>query len=90
MVAVCDESLIDKILEEGELVMDIKNYSDFYKGNLIPSKELAELITRESVASANIVGKEAVDIAIETKLIEKGHIRKIKGVPYAQAYRVDF
>ncbi len=88
IIAMCDESLIDKVLEEGKLVMDIKSYSDFYKGSLITADQFSDIST-EKMASANIVGKESVDTAIKNKVIERGHVRTIKDVPYAHAYKAD-
>ena len=88
IVAMCDESLIDKVLDDGKIVMDIKSYSDFYKGSLITAEQFPDIST-DKMTSANIVGKESVDTAIKNKVIERGHVKTIKSVPYAQAYKVD-
>ncbi len=89
IVAMCDESLIDKVLQEGKVLLDIKGYSDFYKGSLITAEQFAEIST-SNMTSANIVGSEAVDAAIAKKVIERGHVKTVKGIPYAHAYKVDF
>ncbi len=89
LIAMCDESLIDKILQEGEMVIDIKNYSDFYKGELIHSKSFNDIVSAHDILSANIVGKESVEAAITNKVIERGHVKRISGIPYAHAYRID-
>ena len=88
IVAMCDEALIDKVLEEGTIVIDIKGYSDFYRGKLVSPDESNGIPEKSKIFSANIVGKESVKAAIDWMVIEKGHVKTVKGVPYAQAYRV--
>ncbi len=88
IVAMCDESLIDKVLEEGKLVIDIKNYSDFYMDKLISADDPRGIPERSRIVSANIVGKESVKVAVDCGVIEKGHVKTVNGVPYAHAYKV--
>jgi hypothetical protein len=85
IVAMCDEALIDKVLEEGDTYLDIKDYAEFYKGDLIGVKEFNEVnFTR--IDSVNVVGKEAVALAISRALVAEKNIKNVAGVPYAQAY----
>ncbi len=91
VVGMCDESLIDKTLEEGHVFIDIRAYSSFYKGELV-SKEntlLALKALRGNVYSANIIGKDSVELAITVGIIKKENVLKVKGIPYAQAYNVN-
>ena len=90
MIAMCDKELIDSILTEGEVVIDVKSYSSFYKGDLLnPTTAKQKLdLHKESIYSANIVGKESVDIAIEKSIIVSDNVKQVSGVPYAQAYRI--
>lgn len=90
ILAMCDSTLIDKILTEGELEINIKDYSEFYSGQLIAKEGALSLIKREEIITANIVGEEAVKIALEKKIIEKSHIKKISNVPYANAFRLNY
>jgi len=85
----CDESLIDKVLEEGNILINIKGYADFYKGSLIPAREFGEISTKNMI-TANIVGQEAVSTAIRNKVIDQTHVKRVNGVPYAQAYKVNY
>ena len=39
ILAMCDKSLIGKVLEEGNVYIDLKLYSDFYTGELIDEEE---------------------------------------------------
>lgn len=91
VIAMCDEPLIDKVLEEGDIVIDIKSYNSFYKGELVKSERAKQIIEQKgSVYSANIVGKEAVDVGLDTGIIQKENVMLVKRVPYAHAYRVDY
>ncbi len=90
MLAMCDVDLIDKVLSEGDLEINIKDYSHFYKGELIDSKRAKSFINAEAIHSVNVIGKESVAAAIENSIIEKGHIKKIKDIPYAQAFSTKF
>jgi len=87
ILAMCDEEQIDKVLKDGEIVINIKDYSDFYKGELVDGK-LEEKYT-DDIYSANVIGKKAVEMAIKSNIIKKEHIRMAGGVPYAHAYRID-
>lgn len=83
ILAMCDKSLVGKVLEEGDIYIDIKTYSDFYTGELIGDEKEIKIA---NVSSINIVGKEAVALAIKNGILKKGDVRKVEGVPYAQAY----
>jgi hypothetical protein len=87
IIAMCDSSLINEILEEGDIVINIKDYADFYKGKLVNTKE-AETLLEMHVYSANIIGKEAINLAVKKGIIQKANVQKVKNVPYAQAYNV--
>ena len=86
IIAMCDESLIGKMLGEGKVIIDLDTYRDFYKGILISPDKYRK--RGGKIISANIIGKEAVSAAIASMLIEKEHVKTIKGVPYAHAYHV--
>ena len=89
MVAMCDEGLIGKILEEGDLVIDLKAYSDFYKGELLSPAEARFRVDSSKVYSSNVVGEESVKAAIDLELIEKENVMIVKGVPFAQSFKMD-
>ena len=89
MVAMCDESLIGKILEEGDLVIDLKAYSDFYKGELLSPAEARIRVDSSRVYSSNIVGDESIKAAIDLGLVEKENVMMVKGVPFAQSFKLD-
>lgn len=89
VIAMCDSPLVDKVLEEGSVYMDLKTYSTFYKGELVTKENAKTRIGHvENVYSANVVGAESVEVALEMHLIEKGNVKTVQKVPYAQAYNV--
>ena len=81
LVAVCDNDLIGKKFEEGELQLDLT--SDFYAGQDLDVKETGDLIRNANMV--NFVGKEAIKLGINEGIIEEDHIKKIAGIPHAQA-----
>ncbi len=88
MLAMCDSGLIDRVVSEGDVEINLRDYSDFYKGQLVSREGALGLVKKEDIMSANIVGKEAVKVALEKGVIEKSHVRKVSKVPYANAFRV--
>ncbi len=88
IIAMCDEDLIDKIFEDNELYIDIKNYSDFYKGDLKNANDIPSIEELGNINSANIIGNESTKIAIKKSIIDKTSIKLVAGIPYAQSFRM--
>lgn len=82
VVAVCDEDLLGRKIEDGDLQLDLS--SDFYRGTSYSDKVLVRDIMRNADV-LNVVGKTAVALALEEGLIDKAHIITVKDVPHAQA-----
>lgn len=79
----CDEDLIGKSFEEGELKLYVKE--NFYKGDSVSkqrAREIMQDMSRED-ATFNIVGEEATKTAIEAEIIKPEDVKKIQGIPYA-------
>ena len=90
LIAMCDESLLGKVLAGGDIEMDLKTYSEFYKGDLVGKEDAKKEIERvDDIYSVNVVGKESIEVAIEEKLIQKNNVKKVQKVPYAHAYNVN-
>ena len=80
VVAVCDEDILGKTFEEGDMFFEVKK--GFYGGERKTKEQIKDiLITAENI---NLVGKEIIALALELKIIEKENIIKIKGIPHAQ------
>lgn len=82
VVALCDEDLIGKTLEDEKMRLEIAER--FYKGDKLPEKEILEILN--DAANINIVGKESIAFAIKNKIITEEHVIEIQGIPHAQVY----
>ena len=81
VAAVCDSELLGKKIEEGNKQLDMT--SDFYNGKETDDISAGDLI--RNADSVNLVGEKAVRLGISEGVIDKSHVKKIAGVPYAQA-----
>ena len=83
IVAICDSELLGKKFEENKFQLNIKE--SFYKGEEKDKEEVLEIIKDMSKEDAtfNIVGKEAVNTALEAGIITKQGIKEIQGIPFA-------
>ncbi|MGI0100420.1 MAG: DUF424 domain-containing protein [Candidatus Micrarchaeaceae archaeon] len=90
IVAMCDSDLIDKVLVDGELEINIKRYSDFYKGTLVDKEKASGMIRPERLYSASVIGKDSVDAAMKGNIIHIDSVKKVKGVPYANSFRIKY
>ena len=82
VVAVCDEDLIGKTLEEGKYHIVVSEH--FYKGEKKSAQEVEPILLQAS--NINLMGKESVAVGLKLKIITKAHIVVIAGVPHAQIY----
>ena len=81
VVAACDSDLIGKKFEEDNRQLDLT--VDFYKGKETDDREAGDLI--RNADSVNLVGEKAVALGVKEGIIEPQQVKKIKGIPYAQA-----
>ncbi len=84
IVAVCDEGLIGKVLEDKQTRMDLDKYRGFYVGDKADSARVREALGKFS--SANAVGKESVSVVLSMGLAGKDDVMYIKRTPYIQVY----
>lgn len=90
MLAMCDESIIDKVLSDSKVEINIRDYSDFYKGKLYSEEQAEKVLEEQGIVSVNIVGEISIKLAVAAKLVDHHNIREVNAVPYAQAYRIDY
>ena len=81
IVAVCDDELLGKKFEENGLQLDLS--SDFYKGEQLQSQEVGDIIRNGDIV--NLVGTQSVELGIKEGIIEEEQVKKIQGIPHAQA-----
>lgn len=85
IIAVCDSGLIGKTFEEGDFFLDLKAYAAFYG---TPASEADVLEALKNFTSLNLVGKEAIALAIKAKSMKKSQVLEIGGVQHAQVYKI--
>jgi len=83
IVAICDSELLGKTFEQGKFQLNIKE--SFYKGEEKTKQEILDIIKKMSIEDStfNIVGKEAIETALEAGIISKEGIKEIQGIPFA-------
>jgi len=84
ILAVCDEDIIGKKFEQGDLCIEVSEV--FYKDKKVDKKELEDLL--KYYDNINIVGKDSIKIALELGIIEKESIIQIKGIPHVQIFAI--
>ena len=82
LVSICDEELIGKVFREGKLVLDIKQ--EFYSGDIKTTEETVEIIKKNKQKDATfiIIGKNSVDSAIESGVVDSKDIIIVEDIPF--------
>lgn len=81
LLAACDEEILGKRFEDGNLVLDIKE--GFYRGEKA-GNEVVELFQKADII--NIAGNKIISLAIKGGWVSKKGIIKVKGTPHAQVF----
>ena len=80
LVAICDETLLGKTLNEGEIKFNVSE--EFYGGELVDLNTCLEHLKRATIA--NMIGNKTVNAAINAGLVQKQAVLYIEGEPHAQ------
>lgn len=80
ILAAADKDLLGRKFAEGELRLDV--HKEFYEGEDASEEMLLNRLTMCTVA--NLVGEEAVGLAIKHSYINSDCVLTIAGVPHAQ------
>ncbi len=80
VAAICDENLIEKILDEKN--RKIKVSKSFYGGQLIDEKMAVKIM--RNATTGNLIGKEVVEVADKNGFISKENVILIDEIPHAQ------
>lgn len=88
MIAMCDEELMGRLLREGKVEINLRDYGAFYRGRLVTEEAAAKEISGR-VYSANVVGERSVGLLVKAGLVREGDIRRVEGVPYVHLFIVD-
>lgn len=85
VVALCDKELVGNVYEQGDLVLDLRAYKDFYAGKIVGEKEAKKHL--EKFDSANIVGKKSIALATSLGLCKISQVKTIAKIPHIQIYK---
>lgn len=80
ILAACDEDLLGKTFEEGELQLKVSE--SFYGGERVTQELFMSRLKTATIA--NLVGRKVVNIASELGMINEDCVLEIDGVPHAQ------
>ena len=80
LVSVCDPDVLGETFENGEASLTVD--PDFYDGEEATAEEVVASLARCSVA--NIVGSEAVGVAVEHGFVEEANVLEFEGTRHAQ------
>ncbi len=90
LLAACDEDLLGKTLEEGDLSLEVKR--EFYDQDTIRiDQEHGEKALKrkfERCTIANLVGENVIDAAVEAGIGNEDDLLMIEGVPHLQIVRM--
>ncbi|MEW5896730.1 MAG: DUF424 family protein [Nanoarchaeota archaeon] len=81
LLIVTDSSLIGKKFEEKNLQLDLTK--PFYCGTKCSRSEVKRLM--DQARHIHLTGKDAVELGVETGVVNRKKIITIKGVPHAEA-----
>jgi hypothetical protein len=84
LLAACDDGLLGKRFEEGELQLEVSE--SFYGGERVTKDDFAQRLRTATIV--NIVGREAVEIAADLGMLDSSCLLEIAGVPHAQIARM--
>lgn len=84
LVSVCDRDDLGKTFETGEVSLSVD--PDFYDGDVATAETVVASLSRASVA--NLVGEEAVGVAIENGFVDEENVLEFEGTRHAQYLRL--
>jgi hypothetical protein len=84
LVAVCDPDVLGETFEEGPVSLTVTE--EFYDGDRVEPEAVEESLARAHVA--NIVGTEAVDLAVEAGFVDEANVLEVDGTHHAQLLRL--
>lgn len=77
IIALCDNSLKGKIIEDDDMQLDLS--TDFYSGEESPENFGKKFSNANSI---NAVGEESIRFLVEKGIISDGDFKKLNKVPY--------
>ncbi|WP_266079036.1 DUF424 domain-containing protein [Haladaptatus caseinilyticus] len=84
LVAVCDDDVLGETFETDGVSFTVTE--EFYGGDEVDESEVVDSLTRASVA--NIVGTDAVTLAVENGFVDEGSVLELDSTKHAQFLRM--
>lgn len=84
LVSVCDADILGETFEDGELSLTVTE--EFYAGEEADAEAVLDSLSRAAVA--NIVGTEAVSVAIDAGIVDETNVLEIETTLHAQLVRL--
>jgi len=84
LVTVCDDGLVGETFAEGEVSLTVTE--EFYGGESVSRDRVVAALADASVA--NLVGTEAVELAIEEGFVDEANVLAVDGTLHAQFLRL--
>ena len=82
IVSLCDEEILEKVIEFKKTGAKIKVSKHFYGEHLIDENIALKLLNRATIG--NIIGKKSVELVQKHGFISKENVINIDGIPHAQ------
>ncbi|AGB14986.1 hypothetical protein Halru_0342 [Halovivax ruber XH-70] len=84
LVAVCDADILGETFEDGAVSLTVTE--DFYGTEPVEPAAARDALVRADVA--NIVGHEAVELAIEVGIVDEANVLDVGATVHAQSVRM--
>lgn len=84
LVAVCDDDVLGETFENGDLSFTVSE--EFYGGDEADEDEVLSSLTRANVA--NIVGTDAVALAVDAGFVDETNVLELDSTRHAQFLRM--
>ncbi|QSX00807.1 DUF424 domain-containing protein [Haloterrigena alkaliphila] len=84
LVAVCDEDVLGETFEGEGVSLTVTE--EFYGGDAVDESATVESLARADVA--NIVGRQAVELAIEEGFVDEANVLEVGSTLHAQLLRM--
>jgi hypothetical protein len=80
LVAVCDDDVLGETFEDGDVSLTVTE--EFYGGDEVGEAAVVDSLARAAVA--NIVGREAVELAIDEGFVDEANVLEVESTLHAQ------
>ncbi len=80
LVSVCDRDVLGETFTDGEISLTVEE--EFYDGEEVDADRVIDGLSRAAVA--NIVGTQAVSVAIEAGFVDEANVLEVETTRHAQ------